>query len=391
MTDDADPTGAPPLPVAPASPAPPLPGAPDGPDGPDDPDGPNTRPGRRRGRVLAVFGGVLLALALAGLFVRFPYAIISPGDAIPVSTGVRISGAPTYAHRGSVLFLTVEVSNERPNLYRYLGAELDSDASIVDEQVILQGHSRKADQKLDTALMNESQQLAKKVALEKLGYTVPVHGKGVIVARIIDGSPAALVLRVDDVITAVDGVPAMVKEELGPMVRARPPGTTLALTVERRGRTTTVPIVTTPAPSGEHRGQGYIGVAGLTQDERFDFPVDVTIDAGPVTGPSAGLAFTLTILDELTPGDLTGGKKVAVTGEIRSDGSVGEIGGIDQKAVTARRHGVALFIVPEREAKAARERAGRMRVVGVKDLDGALAALREAGGDPLPASPARSS
>ena len=85
-----------------------------------------------------------------------------------------------------------------------------------------------------------------------------------------------------------------------------------------------------------------------TRSETFDFPVNVQIDTGRVSGPSAGLAFTLTILDELTPGDLTGGKKVAVTGTIGADGSVGPIGGAQQKAVTARRRGSEAVPRPDR-------------------------------------------
>ena len=78
----------------------------------------------------------------------------------------------------------------------------------------------------------------------------------------------------------------------------------------------------------------------------FDFPVKVAVDTAGIGGPSAGLAMTLAILDDLTPGDLTGGKRVAVTGTIDPEGNVGEIGGIEQKAVAAQAAGAQLFIVP---------------------------------------------
>jgi PDZ domain-containing secreted protein len=105
-------------------------------------------------------------------------------------------------------------------------------------------------------------------------------------------------------------------------------------------------------------------------------------------GPSAGLAFTLAIIDDLTPGNLTGGKRVAVTGTITSDGLVGPVGGVEQKAITARHNGVSLMIVPKSELKDARQGAGNIRVVGVDTIDEALAALEKAGGSPVPpASP----
>ena len=72
----------------------------------------------------------------------------------------------------------------------------------------------------------------------------------------------------------------------------------------------------------------------------YQFPIDVKINTQLVGGPSAGLAFTLAIIDDLTPGSLTGGRQVAVTGTIEPDGSVGEVGGVEQKAITARTNGV---------------------------------------------------
>ena len=92
----------------------------------------------------------------------------------------------------------------------------------------------------------------------------------------------------------------------------------------------------------------------------------------------------MAIIDDLTPGDLTGGRRVAVTGTIDAAGRVGEVGGVEQKAITARTNGVQLMIVPKSEVKDARRGAGDVRVVGVASIDEALAALREAGGVEVP-------
>ena len=110
----------------------------------------------------------------------------------------------------------------------------------------------------------------------------------------------------------------------------------------------------------------------------------MNIDTAKVSGPSAGLAFTLAIIDSLTPGNLTGGKKVAITGEIEPDGSVGPVGGVEQKTVAARQNGAKLMIVPVGEAAGARAHANGMKIVAVHNLDEALAALAKAGGDPVP-------
>ena len=100
----------------------------------------------------------------------------------------------------------------------------------------------------------------------------------------------------------------------------------------------------------------------MTKDLKLDFPVDITIDPGPVSGPSAGLAFTLTIIDELTPGSLTGGKKVAVTGTMDLDGNVGEVGGVPaEDGRRARRRGEAVPRADGRGARRPRHAPGRRR------------------------------
>ncbi len=167
-------------------------------------------------------------------------------------------------------------------------------------------------------------------------------------------------------------------------MRAKPSGTTFAFSITRKGRAMEVPITTEEAKSGDLKGKPMVGIVPVTKDLHLDFPVEVTIDPGQVTGPSAGLAFTLTIIDEMTPGSLTGGKKVAVTGTMDLDGNVGEVGGVPQKTAAALDAGAKLMLVPPPELKQARDRAGdSMKVVGVRTIDDALRALRQNGGAPV--------
>ena len=263
-------------------------------------------------------------------------------------------------------------------------ASLDSDSDVVGEDNFLQGQSRTRVDKENVVAMDDSQLAAKKVALEQLGYTVKATGAGAIVAEVVKGSPADGHLEDGDVITAIDGQPVRLAEQVGTIVRAKPAGTTFVFTVTRKGRTRSETITTVAAKSGPLRGKPQVGIAPVTKDLKLDFPVDVTIDPGPVSGPSAGLAFTLTIIDELTPGSLTGGQKVAVTGTMDLDGNVGEVGGVPQKTAAALDAGAKLFIVPTAEVKQAKARAGsKATVVGVNTIEGALRALREHGGAPV--------
>ncbi len=87
-------------------------------------------------------------------------------------------------------------------------------------------------------------------------------------------------------------------------------------------------------------------------------------------------AYGLELLDQLTPGELTGGGKVAVTGQLYLDGTIGEIGGVAQKAATVRRSGASIFIVPRANYKDAKAHAGNhLKVYAVDNFDDALRIL----------------
>ncbi len=346
-------------------------------------------PPRRRRRVWAV-GGTVVAIvlgvaAVAAAVIPLPYRLISPGGATPVEDVVEIQGAETYEPDGSVLFLTVSVSSDDINAYSLLDGWLDDDVEVIDEDELLQGRTQKEEERLNELAMTGSQLIASKVALERLGYTVPVSGAGAVVTLVEKDGPADGKLEAGDVITAVDGAPVQLADDVGPAVRARPPGEPVTFTVQRGDETLPVTITTRAAEVGEFAGQAQVGVASATKDLDFELPVEVDINTRGVGGPSAGLAFTLTIIDELTPGNLTGAKKVAVTGTIELDGTVGPIGGVVQTVATAERAGARLFIVPQAEAAQARDHADDMKVVGVSNLEEALSALERNGGEPVPA------
>jgi PDZ domain-containing protein len=183
---------------------------------------------------------------------------------------------------------------------------------------------------------------------------------------------------------AVDGTPVTLWEEVVSAVGQHQPGDEVTFSVERGGEGPAEELtVAVGSYSPDQPDRPIVGIVGTTRDLAVDLPFDVSIDAEDVGGPSAGLAFTLSVLDILTPGDLTGGSSVAATGTIAFDGSVGPIGGIEQKTVAAREAGVDLFLVPLAEVDQARSGAGSMQVVGVEDLEDALAALDDVGGNAL--------
>ena len=89
-----------------------------------------------------------------------------------------------------------------------------------------------------------------------------------------------------------------------------------------------------------------VGFLASTPNQRFVFPINVDIDTGNVGGPSAGLMMALNVYNSLTQDDLTKGIKVAGTGTIEIDGSVGPVGGVKQKVIAAKKAGSSLILVP---------------------------------------------
>jgi PDZ domain-containing protein len=105
-------------------------------------------------------------------------------------------------------------------------------------------------------------------------------------------------------------------------------------------------------------------------------PVRVAVTPHGLGGPSAGLAMALELVDLLTPGDLTRGHRVAVSGVLESDGRVDPVGGIRYKAAAAERAGADVLLVPPAVARDAVLYAGSVRVVPVVSFEDALAALQ---------------
>jgi Lon-like protease len=109
--------------------------------------------------------------------------------------------------------------------------------------------------------------------------------------------------------------------------------------------------------------------------------VHVTLRLADVGGPSAGLLFSLGIIDKLAGdgggGDLTGGRTIAGTGTFTAGGAVGAVGGVALKTQAARRDGATVFLVPKGECSDARAELPKgLRLVSVTTLRGAIDALR---------------
>jgi PDZ domain-containing protein len=366
-------------------PPPPAPPAGEGPPSMPPPPPPAV-PRRRRTRRIA--GGVLALLVTAfvvsAAVVPLPWYAFRPGSVRDTEPLVSVGGdTPTYRSEGSIGYTTVSL--RQTTLFGLVQGWLDDDVDIHPEDEVLGDRSSDENRSFNLQLMDNSKNVATQVALERLGFRVRVSSSGSTVLQVEPGSAADGQLEPGDTIVAVGDDRINDPEDLPNLLRDDSPGDRVTVTVESlEGDRRDVTMTLEPSPDDPSRG--IMGVMVQSRDLQYDFPVDVQIETGDVGGPSAGLAFTLAILDDLTAGELTGGERVAVTGEILDDGTVGPIGGTAQKAAAVRHEGIDTFLVPRADYEDALTRAGDVNVVPIDDLDDALNALADLGGnaDDLP-------
>jgi Lon-like protease len=235
------------------------------------------------------------------------------------------------------------------------------------------GVSQRQRHSLDLQDMRRSQVIAGAVAERAAGKKVVMRAVGARIGFVQQGLPAFGKLRPGDVVVAIDGRPVRTLNDVHVRMAAHKVGDLVAFTV-RRGKLTVVEhMKTVGAGSGEERRP----VVGVELEPALDIrlPIPVSIDAGNVGGPSAGVAFALQVMEELGH-DVLHGHKIAATGEINPDGSIGPIGGVKQKTIGAREAHVDAFLVPAGEnAAEARKHAAGLRIIAVKTFPQALRAL----------------
>jgi PDZ domain-containing protein len=298
--------------------------------------------------IVVVFLGILIGVL--GSLIQVPYAVMRPGPISNVlgttthSDGssadlIVINGHESFPTTGSLDFTTVRI-NGGPgypvNVWSVVGAWVDPRQDVYPVDAIYPPQQTQEQvQQENQAEMVDSQQEATAVALRAAG--VPVTEK-VSIASVSVDAPSGTAFQAGDVLVSIGGTEITSADAARKAIQQATPGSTLDVVVDRGGSK-----IALKPKTGASGGRTVLGVV-LKID--FQFPFSVSIDAGNVGGPSAGLMFSLGIYDKLTNGSLTGGRNIAGTGTINSAGAVGPIGGIRQKLVGAKEGGATYFLAP---------------------------------------------
>ena len=322
----------------------------------------------------AVLVGLVLLTATASLLL-VNNGLDAPGLALPIDPMVQVPASYRHAHVGQFFLVTV-VSQAPITAGEWLVGQVDPAIQIVPPEAVTPKNTtpeRQARQNIQ--MLDNSETIAIAVGLRLAGYSTVLMGKGVQVDAILPGSHASGLLQVNDVITAMNGSKVETAGDLVNLVSAQATQSPVRLQV-RRGQAVMqvdVPLLP-PASLGSGPRIGIeIQTAGF--DYQPPFPVSIVTDkiAG---GPSAGLMFTLSVYNALSPTDLTSGRKIAGTGTINLDGSVGPIGGVKQKVFAAEAVGASYFLCPADNYRDAVSVARNIKVVEVANVDQAISFLR---------------
>ncbi len=306
-------------------------------------------------------------LVLAGGSVRawsneLPYYAYSPGPVGDALGSVIVAdGVTTYPSRDGLFLLTV--SAQEINLFELLAAAADPAVDVVRrERVRPPDVSDEEFRQRGLSQMDQAIEIAVSEALARVGGATDAVPAGVEVVDLLRDDTD---LSAGDTVVGIDGLDVVALDDIRVALEGRKVGDAVTVELLRAGERIAVEVELMPSPDDESRP--LLGIVARTV-----FPID--IETRNIGGPSAGMMYTLAIIDLLTPGDLAGGLVVAGTGTIQPGGAVGAIGGVRQKVVAAEAAGAEVMLVPQAnydEALSAPRRA--MELVPIENLDDALA------------------
>ena len=323
----------------------------------------------------------LLALSLSLDHIPFtnvsltvPYAAQGPGptfntlDEVDGTPVVDIAGAQTDPTAGNLNMTTVSVRTNMTlaqALGRWIGAR---DTLVPLQQLVPPDLSEEEFEQFNEASFVASEASATVAAMNYLGRPITV-----VVHDVVDGTAAQGVLEPGDLITSVAGSAVSTPGEVQEAVLARSPGEQITLGINRGGREQDLAVTL-----GENEQDAGVAQLGILMTSKPEGDISVNYNLKDIGGPSAGMMFSLAVIDKLSPGELNGGKFVAGTGTIDEEGTVGPIGGITHKIQGAREAGAELFLAPaDNCAEAQRVNAGEMVVASVATLDDAVRAMSD--------------
>ena len=274
-------------------------------------------------------------------FAKSDYYFMSPGP--PYQWNIEIENVETYEYEGNLYQLTVR--RDEANYFVYAWARLNNQIDLYPREVILpDGVTPQELSEISIQNMITSENVAIAVALDSLNYEIQSEGDGVLVVGLLDDSPVKDKLIKDDLIVSINNQLVRSTSEFISKLRTYEIGDIVNIGLIRNEKE--LSIETKLIEHVEYENEPMVGFLASTPNQQFIFPFEVDIETGNVGGPSAGMMMALNVYNLLTEEDITNGRKIAGTGTIEIDGSMGPVGGVKQKVIASKRANASLILVP---------------------------------------------
>ncbi len=343
------------------------------------------------GNKVKIFFAVIL-LAVMGLsFYQLDYYVTKPGGTYNVGDIIDIQNGDED-DEGTFHMTTVAMGRATP--ITYLFAKFRDYYDVVKISDVRQEEEDDEEYNIrQLKYMTDSQFNATYVAFNRAKLDYNVTYKGLYVLNVLADGAADGELKPGDEIVEVEGKHIESLTKFKEIITPKKQGEKIELVIKRDNKLIDKSLTIKEIPGSD----GRYGI-GITYSESKSIKTDpkVTVNSEDIGGPSAGLMFTLEMLNQLLDEDLTKGYDIAGTGEMLEDGTVGRIGGIEKKIVTADNEGMEIFFAPDDEItkemleydpnilsnyevakQTAEDIHSKMIIVPVKTIDDALSYLKK--------------
>jgi len=345
------------------------------------------RDGARLGQraVTAITAGALVVtLAVLALVWSTPYVVWSAGARVDAmadagtGAGVTIKGPTTYPVGGTLLLGSVDRNAPRTGVVGLLANFLRGATDVFPNNVAPAAVPA-VGQDLGETQLAVWQRNAVVAALRAAGLPT---AQAPIVSSVVVGGPAYRVLRVNDIVTAVDGVKVSTVADVRSAIAKRAPTETIQFDITRGDTKRTGLQVVATAANDDTRTT----VVGASFANSFTYEPEVRFNLAPaVNNASSGLMMALGLYDILTSENLLQGRTVAGVGAVDPTGavSIDPVAGVRERAGAAAAAGAQIFFIPETTGcQIVSAFSGGMAVVKVASLSDTILALRELALDP---------
>ncbi len=290
-------------------------------------------------KIILILSIILATVAVwAAVLVPLPYYIESPGGATDIRQVLMVNGEEDQ-EPGSYNFVYVQV--RQATALQLLAANFDKHSDIYTDEEMTGGSSSEDYFRISQFYMETSQNLAKYQGLSLAGKQVSMDFFGVYVLSLAKDSTFKGILNVADTVTSINGKTFQSSAELIDYVSSLKLGSDVTVGYESLGEKRTADGQIIKLDNGKNG----IGI-GLVDHTEVKADVPIEFQTAGIGGPSAGLMFTLSIYTQLADPTLRDGRDIAGTGTIEQDGSVGDIGGVDKKVISAAKAGATVFFAP---------------------------------------------